>query len=59
MHHGLFWGEPKAITNNHGQIVKKLIDNNLNLYAVHLPLDSHCKVGHNFSMATLLQFRKC
>lgn len=46
-HHGLFWGVINSIQRRMYGHVKALIDANLNLYAVHLPLDAHPEVGNN------------
>ncbi|GHT64553.1 GTP cyclohydrolase 1 type 2 [Spirochaetia bacterium] len=54
VHHGLFWGHPLALAGNHRQRIKFLIDNNIALYAVHLPLDQHPTLGNNAALAELL-----
>lgn len=54
VHHGLYWGSPIAITDNFYKKIKLLINNNIDLYAAHLPLDAHMKVGNNKAIATAL-----
>lgn len=54
VHHGLFWGEPARIAGNLRQRIKFLLDHNICLYAVHLPLDQHPKLGNNAVMTELL-----
>ncbi|NMP31482.1 Nif3-like dinuclear metal center hexameric protein [Thalassotalea sp. M1531] len=55
VHHGYFWkGENQAITGMKYQRIKKLIDNNINLFAYHLPLDIHPELGNNAQLAKLL-----
>ncbi|GHU15391.1 GTP cyclohydrolase 1 type 2 [Spirochaetia bacterium] len=54
VHHGLFWGHPLALAGNHRQRIKFLLDNNIALYAVHLPLDQHPTMGNNAALAELL-----
>jgi len=54
VHHGLFWGEPLALRGPHRQRIKCLLDNNIALYACHLPLDQHPKLGNNAALAELL-----
>ena len=54
VHHGLFWGQPLKVTGNHRQRIKFLLDNNICLFAVHLPLDQHPKLGNNAALASLL-----
>ena len=54
VHHGLFWGAPLSLKGNHRQRVKFLLDHNICLYAVHLPLDQHPQMGNNAVLADLL-----
>jgi dinuclear metal center YbgI/SA1388 family protein len=54
VHHGLFWGKPLSITGNHRSRIKFLLDNNIALYAVHLPLDQSPELGNNAGLAGLL-----
>ena len=54
VHHGLFWGSPSRIAGNLRQRIKFLLDHNICLYAVHLPLDQHPKFGNNIVLAQLL-----
>jgi dinuclear metal center YbgI/SA1388 family protein len=54
VHHGLFWGSPLPLAGNHRQRVKCLLDHNICLYAVHLPLDQHPRLGNNAGLAELL-----
>ncbi|MDR0464465.1 MAG: Nif3-like dinuclear metal center hexameric protein [Treponema sp.] len=54
VHHGLFWGTPLRITGNLRRRIKFLLDNNICLYGVHLPLDQHPALGNNAVIAQLL-----
>jgi dinuclear metal center YbgI/SA1388 family protein len=54
VHHGLFWGKPLGINGGHRRRIKSLLDHNLALYAVHLPLDQHPELGNNAALAELL-----
>jgi dinuclear metal center YbgI/SA1388 family protein len=54
VHHGLFWGTPVRVTGNLRKRMKFLLDHNICLYAVHLPLDQHPKFGNNAVLAQLL-----
>jgi dinuclear metal center YbgI/SA1388 family protein len=54
VHHGLFWGSPLRLTGTHRQRLKFLLDHNICLYAAHLPLDQHPKMGNNAGLAELL-----
>ncbi|UCH27292.1 MAG: Nif3-like dinuclear metal center hexameric protein [Trueperaceae bacterium] len=54
VHHGLFWGEAVAVTGTHKRRLELLFENDLNLYAAHLPLDAHKEVGNNWGLARIL-----
>ncbi|WXU00398.1 MAG: GTP cyclohydrolase 1 type 2 [Catillopecten margaritatus gill symbiont] len=52
VHHGFFWkGEDQKITGIKKNRIKALLDNNINLFAYHLPLDAHSEVGNNIQLA--------
>jgi dinuclear metal center YbgI/SA1388 family protein len=54
VHHGLFWGRPLRIAGNLRGRIQFLLDHNMALYAVHLPLDQHPTLGNNAGLAELL-----
>ncbi|HIF9276438.1 Nif3-like dinuclear metal center hexameric protein [Photobacterium damselae] len=55
VHHGFFWkGEPAPLRGMKYRRIKALIENGINLYAYHLPLDVHPQVGNNVKLAQLL-----
>ena len=54
VHHGLFWGVPLALKSPHRERIQFLLDNNIALYALHLPLDQHPRLGNNAALAELL-----
>ncbi|MEW5816433.1 MAG: Nif3-like dinuclear metal center hexameric protein [Spirochaetota bacterium] len=54
VHHGLLWGKAIPITGIHYQRLKFLLDHDLALYAVHLPLDMHASFGNNAGIVKLL-----
>jgi dinuclear metal center YbgI/SA1388 family protein len=55
VHHGYFWrGENMAITGIKQRRIKFLLENNLNLYAYHLPLDAHPQIGNNVMLGKVL-----
>lgn len=55
VHHGYFWrGDASIITGMQRQRISALIKHDLNLFAYHLPLDCHPKIGNNACLATLL-----
>jgi dinuclear metal center YbgI/SA1388 family protein len=56
VHHGFFWkGEAPEIVGMKYKRIKSLIDNGINLYAYHLPLDVHPELGNNKQLANLLE----
>ncbi len=55
VHHGFFWkGEAAEIRGMKYRRIKALIENGINLYAYHLPLDVHTQVGNNVQLAQRL-----
>jgi len=54
VHHGLFWGDAIRLEGSHRERIKFLLDKNLALYAAHLPLDQHPRLGNNAVLAELL-----
>jgi len=56
VHHGYFWrGEDNRITGMRRARIGQLIENDLNLFAYHLPLDAHPEVGNNAALARQLK----
>ncbi|GAB2682929.1 Nif3-like dinuclear metal center hexameric protein [Aliiglaciecola aliphaticivorans] len=55
VHHGYFWrGENPCIIGMKRQRIKDLINNDINLYGYHLPLDIHPELGNNAQLAKRL-----
>ena len=54
VHHGLYWGAPIPIKGYFRRRIQCLLENNIALYAVHLPLDQHPSVGNNAALAEML-----
>ncbi len=54
VHHGLFWGSHVAVRGSHYRRIRHLIENDIALYAVHLPLDLHPTLGNNAAMTEKL-----
>ena len=54
VHHGLLWSKPISLTGIFYERVKTLIDENISLYAAHLPLDAHSELGNNAQLADKL-----
>jgi len=47
VHHGLIWGEVRAIRGTFRRRLGHLFSSRISLYASHLPLDAHPEVGNN------------
>ena len=54
VHHALIWGGIKRITGINRKRIKTLLENDLNLYVCHLPLDKHKEVGNNANLIKIL-----
>lgn len=54
VHHGLFWKEAVAITGPMYDRIRTCIQNDLALYACHLPLDMHPELGNNAQIDKVL-----
>jgi len=57
VHHGLFWGQLKPVKGTLYSRLKLLFNNNIALYAAHLPLDKHPEFGNNAVIADILGLR--
>jgi dinuclear metal center YbgI/SA1388 family protein len=58
VHHGFFWkNEQPEIVGMKQKRIKALLDNNINLFAYHLPLDAHPTLGNNAQLAELLEIQ--
>jgi dinuclear metal center YbgI/SA1388 family protein len=55
VHHGLFWGSGGPITGAHYHRVRAFLEADVALYAAHLPLDAHERLGNNARMAERLR----
>lgn len=56
VHHGFFWkNESDVITGMKQKRIKALLENNINLYGYHLPLDAHPEVGNNVELGRQLK----
>jgi dinuclear metal center YbgI/SA1388 family protein len=57
-HHGLFWNNTSRVIDPlMGRRLRLLLDNQINLFAYHLPLDAHPGLGNNARLADLLELR--
>lgn len=50
VHHGIYWGFQYPLRGANYKRIKTLMDHDIALYAVHLPLDAHGEVGHNVTL---------
>ncbi len=58
VHHGISWGNSlNRITGQNAMRVKPLIQNDISLYAAHLPLDAHEELGHNAQLADYINLK--
>jgi dinuclear metal center YbgI/SA1388 family protein len=55
VHHGYFWrGEDPRVVGQKQKRLKLLLENDVNLFAYHLPLDMHPEFGNNVQLARRL-----
>ncbi len=55
VHHGISWGEGiRQITGSMADRIKILANNDVSLYAAHLPLDANDVFGHNALLAEMI-----
>jgi dinuclear metal center YbgI/SA1388 family protein len=55
VHHGFFWrGEDVRITGIRRARLKTLLENDLSLFAYHLPLDAHAEFGNNAQLGRIM-----
>lgn len=51
VHHGMFWNGAKRVVDAEYEKARLLVENNLAVYACHLPLDAHPEIGNNALLA--------
>lgn len=54
VHHGAFWQGAVPITGRRYKVISSLINDAIGVYASHLPLDCHTKLGNNVLLAKRL-----
>lgn len=47
VHHGLFWSGPRPVTGANYRKMKKILDSDMAVYSMHLPLDGHEEWGNS------------
>ena len=55
VHHGISWGGIERVTGREYDRIAAALDNDLALYAAHLPLDGHQELGNAAGIADLLE----
>lgn len=55
VHHGIIWGGIEYVRGLLQRRLKFLLENGINVYAAHLPLDAHPEVGNNARLMKLLE----
>lgn len=55
VHHGYFWrGESQTIAGIKKRRLRLLLEQDINLFAYHLPLDAHAEIGNNVMLGKVL-----
>ena len=54
VHHGLYWDIPVPVVAHNYKKIKTLVQADIAVYAMHLPLDAHPKIGNNALIADAL-----
>ena len=55
VHHGISWGaKPRRFNGYVGKRLEIMFQNNISLYAAHLPLDAHNELGNNAQLCKIL-----
>lgn len=58
VHHGVIWNfERPLYKGSYRERIRLLLENNINLYGFHLPLDAHQEVGNNAQLCRLLEVK--
>jgi dinuclear metal center YbgI/SA1388 family protein len=58
VHHGIIWNFDRPIyKGSYKQRIKMLLENDINLWGYHLPIDSHIKYGNNAILADIFQLK--
>ena len=60
VHHGYFWrGEQPSLTGMKARRIRSLLSADINLFAYHLPLDWHPRVGNNVTLGEIMGVEGC
>lgn len=58
VHHGLFWSETRPWTGPRMELIRTLVDADMAVYSMHLPLDAHKTLGNAAQLARLVGLRR-
>ncbi|MSU36899.1 MAG: Nif3-like dinuclear metal center hexameric protein [Pedosphaera sp.] len=58
VHHGLFWDATHPWTGRHYELIRLLLESDLAVYSMHLPLDAHPTLGNAAGLARALRLRQ-
>ncbi len=58
VHHGMIWNGIKNVTGITYKRLKFIIENEISLYAAHLPLDMHGEVGNNIQFLKIFRINE-
>jgi len=58
VHHGMFWRPPIPAVGANYEKIRALVKSDIAVYAMHLPLDAHEKIGNNVLICRALNLRK-
>lgn len=58
VHHGISWGGGiRRVSGGVGRVIREAVKSNIEIYACHLPLDAHERLGNNAQLAKLFGLR--
>ncbi len=57
VHHGLIWKNKNKLNIKKKNIINFLLKNKINLFAWHIPLDIHKKIGNNITLSKKLKIK--
>ena len=57
VHHGIFGKDHFTLQGTRKQKIKILLDADMSLFGIHLPLDAHCELGNNAQLAACISAR--
>lgn len=58
VHHGLFWNDVETLTGSFYKRIKPFLENDMALYASHIPLDANNPYGNNYGLASRIKLEE-